>query len=1398
FVNANGLANTTLRVELAATATASDQLEVFAQDSMGNVVAVSTAPAPAGGGIVDFTNQNLSTLVDGAMTIGVRLSDAAANQSDSGATYQAQIDTMLPVLSSARVAESATNDIDVVNASNAGSVALELMIAQPDRGECEIFAALVQGSTASRAFSTALPPGSVAYTTPGIDASNLGDGTALIQLELIDKAGNVANFQGSSATIDLTLPAGHQSAHVAASISNSLDVINAASAASVQVDVDLLADTDATRTVTVTLGDGASSISSTQTAPVTGGILSFAGLDVRSLADGPVSLDVEYRDAAGNSVLQSGTAASKDTFFSMPVSVVLNAGPSNSMGVANSSNAAAASITAVIASNAGSDESYLISVRDGANSVVTAPMATPQGGGTLNFGPIDLGPLNDGNITVVLIGSDAAGNGTSISSAAFKDTQNPSAAVGASVAAGSLNTKNTINMSNVGSVVVDVVFNSSTESDTSFFVVLTDGASSVSSPSMALNTNTDGDSSGTNNSEGGSGAQTIRVTGLDASALADGPITIRVTSRDPSLNEVSYSTSGVTKDLSTTQPVSAGVAATMNNPANFVNATSASAVDVAVVMPSSASATDMVAISLSDGATTLTPAAQAAPGGGGTMTFTLDASSLVDGNLSLLVNVTAANTNMMTYTGTPAQKDTSAPPATVTVMSNSTPSSPQGFVNASTAANAYFQVSYGNVFVGNETITVTITDGVNMVTDGPRGVTSQAGTINFGPFNLSGFNDGQLTATVTVTDAAGNQSSQSYPAGSLDSTPPNAITDLSVLVGASNAVNFVNGSNVSAARIGVQTANSGSANDVVDVTISRVGTTQGAVAIIGYVIQTPGQRETAGTVDLSGLADGTLEITARVRDTAGNNRTFSGYFVTKDTTAPAAPTSAQVAAGANPVDFINAASAGSVMVDVALAASSVSTDQVRVTLSDGSIVATSNLTAATNGAGTLSLGPINASGLGDGPISIVVTIQDGQSNNVSFNGTMATKDVVNPELPTRLVVAAAAGNAEGIINLSNLASVMVEGTWPMTAAGSEFATVSIGGLSMGPVTVPAGGGVVQFGGIDATSLADGPVALSVSVTEASGNTVVFVGTVPTKDTSTPVLPTAAAVPVSGMNPANVINNQTATMATVDVTWPGGASASDMASVSLSDGMAIVVSAMQNAAPGAVSSYTLDVSSLSDSVLTLVVNVTNVNGNPDTFNGTAPTLDTTAPVSPTAARVAAGGQNLQDIVNSFSVTTTAINVDWPAGASATDTFTVDVTDGVTTLSSASANPNPGASTQSMFDLTTLNDGPISILVSVLDMNLNQSMLTGTQALKDVVAPTAPTSARVAAGASNAQDVINLASVSSVQVDVAWGAGADANDTAFITIADGPNSDVSMAMNANPSNTVSYALDASGLT
>jgi hypothetical protein len=119
-----------------------------------------------------------------------------------------------------------------------------------------------------------------------------------------------------------------------------------------------------------------------------------------------------------------------------------------------------------------------------------------------------------------------------------------------------------------------------------------------------------------------------------------------------------------------------------------------------------------------------------------------------------------------------------------------------------------------------------------------------------------------------------------------------------------------------------------------------------------------------------------------------------------DATPPGQPTSLALANGGGAGNaYINGANRGSIDVSVGLAANSLASDTVAVTLTDGSSSVTATA-AGSNGAGTITVSGISAGSLGDGTITITARSTDLAGNVSAVRSVTVTKDTAAPAAPS--------------------------------------------------------------------------------------------------------------------------------------------------------------------------------------------------------------------------------------------------------------------------------------------------------------------------------------------------------------------------------------------------------------
>jgi hypothetical protein len=434
---------------------------------------------------------------------------------------------------------------------------------------------------------------------------------------------------------------------------------------------------------------------------------------------------------------------------------------------------------------------------------------------------------------------------------------------------------------------------------------------------------------------------------------------------------------------------------------------------------------------------------------------------LVDGPIGVSIDVTDNAGNTTAGTGDTTTKDTAADAAPVaTVAFNDV----DGFVNNSEAAT----VSYTIADLDDDaTATVTFSDGNplhNVVVPGLGNGTFSA--------NLAGLNDGPISVSIDIADTAGNTADGIGDTSTKDTT---ADEDPAVSVVFDDGDGFVNAggaANVSYMINGVD------ADATATVTFSD--------GIPAHDLVVPLLGNGTFSADLSGMTDGSISVSISVTDLAGNTAAGSGDTSTKDTSGDAAPVATVSFDGDGFVNVSEAATASYTIVGVDPDATAT------VTFSDGTPA--HDVVVPLLGNGTFS---IDLSGLADGPISVSISVADTAGNPADGIGDTSTKDTT-ADSPADLAVTI--DDTDGFINADEAATV-------------SFTVTGVDADATGTVTFSDGVNDLVVSGlgngtspVDLSSLADGPITATISVTDDAGNTANGAGDSSAKDTLAPNAP----------------------------------------------------------------------------------------------------------------------------------------------------------------------------------------------------------------------------------------------------------------------------------------------------
>ncbi len=497
------------------------------------------------------------------------------------------------------------------------------------------------------------------------------------------------------------------------------------------------------------------------------------------------------------------------------------------------------------------------------------------------------------------------------------------------------------------------------------------------------------------------------------------------------------------------------------------------------------------------------------------------------------------------------------------------------FVNQTNEDAVPVEVDLPPTSAPTDVVSVTLTDG----TDDSAPVTVAGGQSSVVvKVDASGLEDGQVTANAILTDALGNATA-AFPAPKSvqkDVIAPDPPTD-------AGGPEVVNGDQASSVPVVVHLADP-EAGERVHVEITGGEKTADAS-------EDASGAATTVDVDTSDLPDGQLTGTAWAVDEAGNvSQTTQPFTIRKDTSAPAGAVSIRVAGGeANPVNYVNAASAGAVVAIVRFGETSDSSDEISISVGGFTV-------HRDGGDDTYFVGPFDMSDRPDGPVPLSVRVTD-SAGNASTVTDKAVKDTVAPAPPTSFTVPETSENGPGVVNSFTQSSALFQATFPEGTDSSDTLTASVDGVDLGS---RVGGSIaVQWRG-DVSALPDGHLDLRGTITDAAGNSTGFSGQA-VKETQPPPPPVAAHV--IGLCRPDTITPATAADVTVQVVLPDVPGLAGAVKVTLTDSAGHTASATAFGGPGIVIVKGIDASSFVPGHVQLSVSVTDSAGNTSTFDGT---------------------------------------------------------------------------------------------------------------------------------------------------------------------------------------------------
>ncbi|HDR2365018.1 TPA: Ig-like domain-containing protein, partial [Enterobacter asburiae] len=320
---------------------------------------------------------------------------------------------------------------------------------------------------------------------------------------------------------------------------------------------------------------------------------------------------------------------------------------------------------------------------------------------------------------------------------------------------------------------------------------------------------------------------------------------------------------------------------------------------------------------------------------------------------------------------------------------------------------------------------------------------------------ISALNDGTVTLSATITDSAGNSSTQTHDV--VVNTASVALT-----------INTVSGDDV------INAAEAASPLVINGSSAQFASGTQVTVTLNGKsytaTIQSDGSwTTTVPAADVGALADGaSYQVSVSAQDSAGNSASAT-HGISVDTTAPVVSIATLSAD-----DMLNALEAQQPLT-VRGSSSAEAGQTVTVTLGGKSYTAT----VANDGTWTLDVPAADLAALSQGALTVTASVNDKAGNNGQTTHTL-TVDTVAPTVTISTVA-----DDDIVNNAEQLAGQTISGT--TTAEQGQTVTVSFNGHSYQATVGADGSWSVFVPGRDFLGLSDGDYTITASVSNKAGN-----------------------------------------------------------------------------------------------------------------------------------------------------------------------------------------------------------------------------------------------------------------------------------------------------------------------
>ncbi|UHM93326.1 Ig-like domain-containing protein [Rahnella victoriana] len=1131
----------------------------------------------------------VSTLTDGSYTVSASVKDAAGN--DGSITHDVTVDTVAPVLTINTVAAD-----DVINVIEKGEA---LTVSGTSNGaDGSVITLNLNGQN----YAATVSNGAWTLNVPASDVAKLGEADYTLTASSTDAAGNTG-----SATHDVLVDSSLPSVSISPVATD--NIVNATEINADQTISGKVTNAAAGDTVTITLGG------KTYTAEVQSDLswsLSVPSADLKGFGDGDLTISASVTNQHGNTGsadreinidaglpgLRINTVAGDDVINSIEIQ-------QNQIVSGTSTDIAAGSSVTVTINGV----DYQATV--GANGAWSA--AVPAA---------DVANWPAGALNISVTGTDVSGNSVTISNNVTVDLSSVAISVDTIAADDMINaaekaadltlTGSTQNVEAGQTVTVNFAghtYTTTVQSGGSWSVTvpagdmtaLKDGdvtatasvtnvagnsASAAntaevdaSAPAITINTIA-GDNvlnlaeagadvvlSGTSTAEAGQ-VVTVTVNGNDYTATVgtDGTWSTSVPAADASaLTDGTYSVNAKVKDVAgNSSSVSGSVLVDITPPALTINTVSADDV---------INAQELQQNLMISGGSTGVPA-------GGLVTVEIGGHSYtaaVDANGNWSVGVPADVVSTLTdgsYTVSASVKDAAGNDGSVTHDVTVDTVSPVLTINTVAADDVINAIEKGEALTvsgtsdGADGSTVTLNfNGTNYTAT----VSNGAWTLDVRATDVAKLGEADYTLTASSTDAAGNTGSTTHDI-LVDSSLP------SVSISPVATDNIVNATEINADQTISGKVTNAAAGDTVTITLGGKTYTAEVQSDLSWSLSVP-------SADLKGFGDGDLTISASVTNQHGNTGSADREI--------------NIDAGL-PGLRINTVAGDDVINSIEIQQNQIVSGTSTDIAAGSSVTVTINgvdyqATVGANGAWSAAVPAADVANWPAGQLAISVTGSDTSGNSVTISNnvtvdlssvaisvdTIATDDMIN-----------AAEKAADLTLTGTTQNVEAGQTVTVNFAGHTYTTTVQSGGSWS-VTVPAG---------DMTSLKDGDVTATASVTNVAGNSATAANTAEVDASA----PTVTIQTISASDVLNAINAGT------EVTLSGTSTAQAGQTVTITLG-----SETYTATVAADGTWTTGVpnsvfSGLGDGSYTLTASVSDIAGNPATATGTAQ-VDLTAPV-----------------------------------------------------------------------------------------------------------------------------------------------------------------------------------------